>query len=249
MIIALLKRRLWLWQNQFLSLLVLFLIFPIAIFSLLYLSMRNIFIQSLGNIPYDQWAFPGIVAIIGSLVIFPPIYRDFFHLRVHGKVLKTVALAPFTKRSMVISFLGIAVLEALIISIGTSILFVNIISTGFTIGDLLILYFFLAILFCLIGNLFISMALWIESATSFLLATFLTYFILVFGSGLIFELNYFPVSLEFILSLFPFSILIKTMHLSLFANIFEWTIIVPLILLIILWSAGNGLLLRKKLIQ
>jgi len=249
MILALLKRRLWLWQNQFLSLLVLFLIFPIAIFSLLDLSMRNIFIQSLGKIPYDQWAFPGMIAIIGSLVIFPPIYRDFFHLRVHGKVLKTVALAPFTKRSMVTSFLAVAVLEALIISIGTSILFVNLISTGFTVGDLFILYFFLIILFCLIGNLFISMALWLESATPFLLATFLTYFLIVFGSGFIFELNYFPVTLELILSLFPFSLLIKALHLSLFANIIDWAIIVPLILLIILWSAGNGFLLRKKLIQ
>ncbi|MBL7014433.1 MAG: hypothetical protein ISR83_08430 [Candidatus Marinimicrobia bacterium] len=249
MILALLKRRLWLWQNQFIPLLILFLIFPIAVFSLFDLSMRNIIIQSLGKIPYDQWAFPGIITIIGSMIIFPPIYRDYYHLRVHGKVLKTVALAPFSKRVMVHSFLSVAVLEAMIVTIGTSILFVNLISTGFTFGKMFGLYFFLILFYGLIGNIFITMALWIESATIYLLATFLTYCFIIFGSGLLFELDYFPVSLEFMLSLLPLSLLSKAMHLALFSNSIEWILIVPIIIIIALWTIGNGMLLRKKLIQ
>lgn len=249
MIKAQIKRRLWLWQNQFLSLLLLYLVFPVLLFSLVGLSFRNIFTQSLNQVPYDQWVFPGILILIGAIVIFPPIYRDFFQLRIHKKILKTVALAPYTKQKLVLSFLIVSVLEALIVAMISSLFLSNLVSTGFSFFQLMSLFLFLILIYTLIGNIFISFCLAIESTSTLLIASISLFILLLFGSGLLFELAYFPITVQKILSFQPFGLLGQTIHNYYFHQNLNVNIIISIIILVGIWTVGNGVLLRKKLVQ
>jgi len=203
MIIPLLKRRLYLWQNNLFPLLVLFMVFPIIVFSLLNLSLRHIFIRSLSDIPYDQWAFPGILFILSSMVIFPLIYREFYHLRVQNKILKTMALSPYTKWDIVISFLGITIFETIIISIFASVVFLSLVSVSFSLGQMIVMYLFLLLYLSILANLFISLSLAVESVILFFGSVFLSFIILFLGSGFLFELDFFPSTLHTLLSYLP----------------------------------------------
>ena len=61
MIYALLKRRLWLWQNRLiLSMSFLFAI-PILISVIILYPLKNIFVKSLSDIPFEQWVIPGLI--------------------------------------------------------------------------------------------------------------------------------------------------------------------------------------------
>ena len=57
------------------------------------IPLKNIIRFSISGVPYDVWVFPGLIFIIGSLAIYPTIYREIFDLRVHRKVLLNIALA------------------------------------------------------------------------------------------------------------------------------------------------------------
>ena len=47
--------------------------------------MKNIVVQSIDQVPYDVWVFPGIILLIASVSTFSLIYRDLFDLRIHKK--------------------------------------------------------------------------------------------------------------------------------------------------------------------
>ncbi|MBT3495879.1 MAG: ABC transporter permease [Candidatus Marinimicrobia bacterium] len=249
MIIPLLKRRLYLWQNNLFPLLVLFMVFPIIVFSLLNLSLRHIFIRSLSDIPYDQWAFPGILFILSSMVIFPLIYREFYHLRVQNKILKTMALSPYTKWDIVISFLGITIFETIIISIFASVVFLSLVSVSFSLGQMIVMYLFLLLYLSILANLFISLSLAVESVILFFGSVFLSFIILFLGSGFLFELDFFPSTLHTLLSYLPFALVSQALRQALFYDVYNVSLIIGVIMLSILWSLGNSILLRKKLVQ
>ena len=48
--------------------------------------MKNIVGQSIDQVPYDVWVFPGIILLIASVSTFSLIYRDFFNLRIHKNI-------------------------------------------------------------------------------------------------------------------------------------------------------------------
>ena len=78
MINALLKRRMWLWQNRWFSGLGLVLIFPVILMLLITFSFKNIFVNSISNIPFDAWILTGLLYIVSSICMFPILYREFF---------------------------------------------------------------------------------------------------------------------------------------------------------------------------
>ena len=123
MILALLKRRLWLWQNRLIPSLILLLAMPVILFALVNLSLKNIMGHSLSGVPFELWVIPGLIFVISSVGLFPLLYRDFFDLRVHQKVLVHVALAPYRKRMLIGGYLIVAGIEAMILSLISLVLF------------------------------------------------------------------------------------------------------------------------------
>ena len=92
MIKAFLLRRLWLWKNRLIPSVFLFFFMPILLFIMISIPLKNIIRFSISGVPYDIWVFPGLIFIVGSLGLYPIIYREIFDLRVHRKVLFNILI-------------------------------------------------------------------------------------------------------------------------------------------------------------
>ena len=90
MISALIYRRLWLWRNRLVPSIFLFLSLPLVVFLMISLPLKNIIRFSLGGIPYDLWVLPGMLFIISSFIMYPLLYREFFELRIHKRIIDIV---------------------------------------------------------------------------------------------------------------------------------------------------------------
>ena len=59
--------------------------------------MNNIIMETMDNISYEDWVFPGLVMIINTIIIAPIIFRDFYYSRLESKTLVTLSLTPLSK--------------------------------------------------------------------------------------------------------------------------------------------------------
>ena len=116
-------RRIWLFGNNVISSLILSFVFLLTIFIFANLSFRNILVISLYDIKFDTWIYPSMVLLVSGLSIIPSIFRDIFDLRIHKKVLTYLSLSPYSKRFIIFSFLAVALIEGIIMSLGSILLF------------------------------------------------------------------------------------------------------------------------------
>ena len=249
MIVALLKRRLWLWKNRFLSGFFLVLIMPVIIFMMVSLPMENILVRSLLGVSYDIWVLPGLIFIISSLVLFPLLHRDFFDLRIHNKVLGNIALAPYSKNMMIMSYLFVAGMEALVAALISMVIYSGFISFPFSFSQFGFMVLCLLLYILILGNLFITVSLLTESITSHLFITFMIFIIILFGSGLIIEFRFFPRVVETVLIFQPLSIPFRTLQIFLSNGTVQWALIGLSLVLALAWILTNGFLLKYKLRQ
>ena len=249
MIIALLKRRLWLWKNRFLSGFILVLIMPVIIFMMVSLPMENILVQSLLGVPYDIWVLPGLIFIISSLALFPLLHRDFFDLRIHNKVLGNIALAPYSKNMMIMSYLFVAGMEAVVAALISMVIYSGFIPFPFSFAQFGFMVLCLLLYILILGNLFITVSLLTESITSHLVITFMIFIIVLFGSGLIIEFSFFPLVVETVLIFQPLSIPFRTLQIFLSNGMVQWALIGLSLVLALAWILANGFLLKYKLRQ
>ena len=249
MIIALLKRRLWLWKNRFLSGFFLVLIMPVIIFMMVSLPLENILVKSLLGVPYDIWALPGLIFIISSLALYPLLHRDFFDLRIHNKVLGNIALAPYSKNMMIMSYLFVAGMEALVAALISMVIYSGFISFPFSFSQFGFMVLCLLLYILILGNLFITVSLLTESITSHLFITFMIFIIILFGSGLIIEFSFFPRVVETVLIFQPLSIPFRTLQIFLSNGMVQWALIGLSLILALAWILANGFLLKYKLRQ
>ena len=132
-------------------------------------------VQSLSGVPFDFWVIPGLIFIISSLGLFPLLYRDFFDLRIHRKVLVNVALAPYRKRELIGGYLCVAGIEAFLIGIISLIVISGFTAYSYSLLESLALLLCLVLYLFLLGNLFISMGLLIDTVTTLFLMTALNF--------------------------------------------------------------------------
>tara|TARA_B110000444_G_C18748815_1_gene551674 strand:- start:103 stop:852 length:750 start_codon:yes stop_codon:yes gene_type:complete len=249
MIHALLIRRFWLWKNRFLSSLFMMMLMPITVFSVIYSPLQHIFPISLLNIPFEKWVYPSLIFLIASINLFPLIYRDFFDLRLHRKVIGNLSLAPFTKQKIINSYLIILVLETVLITLSSILIISNLIVIPLGFYQHLIVIIHLIIYLLTLSNLLITLSLKFNSPTIYMLLVFCVYIIIFFGSGLIIEFGFFPITLANILSWSPLSIPIVSMQKALLPGFLQLNLIIYSILIILIWSFVNGLVLQKVLKQ
>lgn len=249
MIPALIHRRIWLWKNRLLPSAFLFFMLPVFIFSMISLPLKNIIRFSLAGIPYDIWVFPGMIFIISSLSMFPIIYREFFELRIHGKVLINIALTPHSKRSIIFSYLVTAGLEAFVMIIFSMIVYASFIQITFNVPSIIFLIFCLAIYNLLLGNLYITMSLIIDTLTTMLLGTFMLFLLVLFGNGFLIEFSFFPLGLESLLEWSPLAIPFQIYQKFHSTGLIDYVSITIIIGLIYLWILLNSHILKQKLRQ
>ncbi len=249
MIRSFLFRRLWLWKNRLVPSIFLFFFMPIIVFIIVSIPLKNIIRYSISGISYDIWVFPGLIFIIGSVGVFPIIYREFFDLRVHKKVLLNIALAPFSKSQLVFGNLCIAVLEALIICFFSIFIYSSIVSVSFNITNFFFLIFCLTIYLFLIGNIYIILSISIDAITTMLLSSFTLIFFMIFGNGFLIEFSFFPSFIESILKYNPLSFSHQCYQRFISTGYFNWINVSIQIALIYTLFLLNGFLLKRKLRQ
>jgi hypothetical protein len=190
-----------------------------------------------------------MVLFVSGLSIIPSIFRDIFDLRIHKKVLTYVSLSPYSKRFIIFSFLMVALIEGIIMSLGSILLFSFIIPYPFGLIETIVLLVYSSIFILVFGNILITISILADKSATFLLSIVILFFFILLGSGLIIELPFFPPSVNYILSIFPISMIVKAMQSYLFSGFINW----PLIFFPLLFSIGlliiNSILLRNKLRQ
>tara|TARA_Y100000590_G_scaffold33654_1_gene36901 strand:+ start:717 stop:1391 length:675 start_codon:yes stop_codon:yes gene_type:complete len=222
---------------------------PLTVFIFTNLAFRNVLIMSLYDVKFDTWIYPSMVLFVSGLSIIPSIFRDIFDLRIHKKVLTYVSLSPYSKRFIIFSFLMVALIEGIIMSLGSILLFSFIIPYPFGLIETIVLLVYSSIFILVFGNILITISILADKSATFLLSIVILFFFILLGSGLIIELSFFPPSVNYILSIFPISMIVKAMQSYLFSGFINW----PLIFSPLLFSIGlliiNSILLRNKLRQ
>ena len=249
MIIALINRRLWLWKNRLIPSIFLLLSLPLIVFSMISLPFKNIIRFSLGGIPYDVWVLPGILFIISSFIMYPQIYREYFELRIHKKVLTNLSLTPYSKNTIIFSSIVVSSIEALTVVIFSTIVYASFITISMNIVELVYLLFCLSLYNLLLGNFYISLSLIIDTLTTMLLSTFMIFLIIVFGSGYLIEFSFFPLGLDSIIKLSPISIPFQIFQKFNSTGMIDYLSILILTVLIYFWVLLNGYILKRKLRQ
>lgn len=249
MISALINRRLWLWKNRLVPSIFLFLSLPLVVFLMISLPLKNIIRFSLGGIPFDLWVLPGMLFIISSFIMYPLLYREFFELRIHKKVLTNLSLTPHSKNTIIFSSLVVSSIEAFVLVIFSTILYASFISISINIIDLGYLFFCLSLYNLLLGNLYITLSLIVDTLTTMLLSTFMVFLVIVFGNGYLIEFSFFPLGLDSIIKWSPISIPFQIFQKFHSTGLIDYISISILIVLIYLWVLFNGYILRNKLRQ
>jgi len=249
MIAALINRRLWLWKNRLVPSLFLLLLFPIIVFTMISLPLKNIIRFSLAGLPFDIWVFPGLLFIINSFILFPLIYREYFELRIHRKVLINMSLTPHTKTTIIFSSLVVSTLEAFIVVFFSTIVYMSFISISINISDFLFFVFCLTVFSFLLGSLYISLSLIIDTLTTMLLAIFMVILVILFGTGFLIEFSFFPLGLDSILKWSPISIPFQIYKKFNSTGIIDYISISISLILIYAWVIFNSYLLKIKLRQ
>ena len=249
MIKALLTRRIWLLINHLTSTVVLSFILPIIVFIFTNLAFRNILVNSVYDINFNVWIYPSMIFLVSSICIIPSIFRDIFDLRIHKKVLTYLSISPWSKQSLVSSILVVSLVEAFSIALFSIMLYSFIIAHPFNFLETIALLIYLLIYILAFGNIIITISILSDKSATFLLSLMILLFFTLFGSGLIIELNFFPSSINYMLSVFPISMIVSAMQSYLFSGFINW----GFTLLPIIMSIGilliNSVLIRNKLRQ
>jgi len=213
------------------------------------LPLKNIIRFSLGGIPYDVWVLPGILFIISSFIMYPLLYREYFELRIHKKVLTNLSLSPHSKNTMIFSSLVVSSIEAFIVVIFSTIVYASFISISINIADLGYLLFCLSLYNLLLGNLYISLSLIVDTLTTMLLLTFMIFLVIIFGNGYLIEFSFFPLGLDSIIKLSPISIPFQIFQKFNSTGMIDYLSLSILVVLIYFWILLNGYILKSKLRQ
>jgi len=240
-------RRIWSWKNRLVPSLLFVLLLPLILFVLVGFSLNNIMMNSLSGMPFELWVIPGFIFIISSMGLFPLIFRDFFDLRVHRKVISHVALSPYRKRVVICGYLIVSGIEAIILGLISIGIFSAISSFPLSIIQTLFMIVCLSLYLLLLGNFLISMGLLINTVTTFSMITFITFIFILFGNGFIIEFGFFPVGINSFLKWQPISIPFQVFQLFINTNIIDWQMLIYPLVLVLFWVIANTKILKWTL--
>lgn len=243
------RRRWWLTQNRLISTVSVALILPIILHMAVNLVMKHIVVRTIHQVAYDLWVYPGLVMIIATVSLTPILYRDLFDLRVYKRSLMPMTLTPLSKHGIIFGILSTALIESMLFSVIGMAVLTWIMNISFSIGQYIIIFIFVFLYVALLGNVLTTFSLLTERVTMFILIllTFLVF--LLFGSGLLVEFEFYPLSLGIIFQYLPTSVLLRHLRMILFSRIFDWVPLLYPIIVIILLSLVNGEFLRRRLNQ
>lgn len=246
MITAFLKRRWWLTQNRILSSITLALVIPVILYISIVSVMNNVIRRSIDGIPYEHWVFPGLVMIVAIIGLFPLLYRDFFDLRIHRRILQPITLTPISKVEIVAGIVITAIIESITyVVIGIAVLSI-LISTSFNLLDYIIIIFYLILFNGVMANAFVSVGLLTDRVTTYMFIILGFFIFIMFGSGIIVELEFYPSLMSNFFSNLPTSVLMRGLRSGLFFNRFDWVSVVYPLIVTAVWFGINSIIFKIK---
>lgn len=246
---AFILRRWWLIRNRLMSTIAFALIIPSVLTIITVMGIKNVIIRSINGQPYEMWVMPGLFMFMAAILVTPLIYRDFFDLRIHHKVLTPIVLSPIRKSNIVIGILFSSLLEVIFILIIGLIIYSSIFPHTVNFSQGILTLFYSIIFAVLFGNIIILISLMTERISFFIYTLMMLLITVMFGCGLFIELDFYPVSMGNVLRYLPLSMVGIAGRAHLFQHSFDlFNTAIPVIvsgLLIIL----NGFVLKRKMRQ
>ncbi|MCH7613337.1 MAG: hypothetical protein IIB95_10765 [Candidatus Marinimicrobia bacterium] len=246
---AFILRRWWLIRNRLMSTIAFALIIPSVLTIITVMGIKNVIIRSINGQPYEMWVMPGLFMFMAAILVTPLIYRDFFDLRIHHKVLTPIVLSPLRKSNIVMGILFSSLLEVIFILIIGLIIYSSIFPHTVNFSQGILTLFYSIIFAVLFGNIIILISLMTERISFFIYTLMMLLITVMFGCGLFIELDFYPVSMGNVLRYLPLSMVGIAGRAHLFQHSFDlFNTAIPVIvsgLLIIL----NGFVLKRKMRQ
>ncbi|MDP6755351.1 MAG: hypothetical protein QF769_04455 [Candidatus Marinimicrobia bacterium] len=224
-------------------------ILPLLLHVSITMVMKNIFIQSLDKIPYEIWVFPGIVLTIASMSMYSIIYRDMFDLRIHKKSFLPMTLTPFTKTQLILGFLITSIIETTVYVLIAMGVLTILLPNSLDWSDYFIIPIFAFLYSFILGNIIITFSVLTDRVSTYIFTSVTMFLVIVFGSGILVEFEFYPKTIGIILSNLPLSMILTSLRGIIFFNQFDWTLIITPIVVAIVWTWMNGYLLKRKLRQ
>ncbi len=190
-----------------------------------------------------------MIFLVSSLCIIPSIFRDLFDLRIHKKVLTYLSISPWSKQALVSSLLVVSLVEGFSLALFSSILYSFIIPHPFNLPETIALFIYLLIYLLVFGNILIAISILSDKSATFLISLMNLFFVTLFGSGLIIEINYFPSLISYMLSIFPITMIVSAMQSYLYSGFIDWGHTLFPIFISISLLLVNSVLIRNKLRQ
>ena len=211
--------------------------------------MKNIVVQSIDQVPYDVWVFPGIILLIASVSTFSLIYRDLFDLRIHKKSFIPITLAPYGKTHLVIGFLVTSIIESLVYVIVAMGVLTVLLPEPLNWSAYFIVPLFTLLYTFLLGNLIITFSVLTDRISTYLSITIFMFLFILFATGVLVEFDFYPKTIGTLLSYFPLSMILSDLRGILFFNRVEWGPIMIPVATALGWTWLNGYMLKRKLKQ
>lgn len=247
MIYSILTRRFWIIKNRLLSTFGLLFLLPVFLHVVINLPFKRLVVNQLWNIPHEQWILPGLVIIVAFVMMIPAIFRDLFELRIHKKLLPSVALTPISKHNFLYAFLIAVIIESALYSTIVMWIFSIIMIPGLGIVKYLIMFPFIVLFIGIGANLLITLSLLVDKTTLYNILMLTFFIFIIFGSGLIIEFEFFPLIIGNILKFLPTGQIMHTMRMAMFSGIVNWLIIIITFLTILIWGYINSIIFTKRL--
>ncbi|MDG2397849.1 MAG: hypothetical protein P8M59_00890, partial [Candidatus Marinimicrobia bacterium] len=246
---ALLFRRLWLMGHRPMMTFSFMVILPLLLHISITMVMKNILVRSLDQIPYELWIFPGIILIIASMSTFSMIYRDLFDLRIHKKSFLPMTLTPYSKTQLILGFLITSIVETTVYVIVAMAVLTVFLPSPFDIFTYFIILIFTFLYTFIVGNIIITFSVVTDRISIYLSILITMFLIILFGTGILVEFEFYPKTINVILSNFPLSMFLSSLREIIFFNRIDWSQIFIPIIVAIGWTWVNGYLLKRKLNQ
>jgi len=246
---ALLFRRFWLIRHRLMTTVSFMVILPLLLHIGITMVMKNIVVQSIDQVPYDVWVFPGIILLIASVSTFSLIYRDLFDLRIHKKSFIPITLAPYGKTHLVIGFLVTSIIESLVYVIVAMGVLTVLLPEPLNWSAYFIVPLFTLLYTFLLGNLIITFSVLTDRISTYLSITISMFLFILFATGVLVEFDFYPKTIGTLLSYFPLSMILSDLRGILFFNRVEWGPIMIPVATALGWTWLNGYMLKRKLKQ
>ena len=211
--------------------------------------MNNIIMETMDNISYEDWVFPGLVMIINTILIAPIIFRDFYYSRLESKTLVTLSLTPLSKFKIISYLIISATDEGLVLSLLP--FFILLYLMELAIGITSFIYIILAafIFNIIIGNALATLSLSSNKINTILVSASIMLLFIFYSSQLLIEFEFYPASIIDIFNLLPTTMILNWYRSVEFEGVFNInSFFIPLAIGFV-WLYINSILIKRVFSQ